>query len=41
VGIGVIFYSVAILAQSYFERHEKRIGKISKKHEGHNHFSFL
>ncbi len=40
-GIGIVFYSVSIIAQNYFERNEKRIKELSAKHQGHDHFKLL
>ncbi len=41
LGIGIVFYSVSILAQSYFRKQESRLSELQKRHEGHNHFKFL
>ncbi len=40
-GIGIVFYSVTVLAEKYFERQAKRIQTLREKHAGHDHFKIF
>lgn len=41
LGIGIVFYSVTLLAEGYFERQAKRVQALREKHAGHDHFRII